>query len=77
MMKFCFLLQYSYISTERPVIEYFNPKYVNNFTTTSRRINRKDPRYYIDFFADTNFSIDEHTSVRQFYFYFYVSAKKL
>ncbi|CAD0202792.1 unnamed protein product [Chrysodeixis includens] len=55
-------VSFSYISAERPVVEYFNTKYINNFTATSRRISRRDPRYYIDVFVDTAAELNERAS---------------
>ncbi|CAH0694435.1 unnamed protein product [Spodoptera exigua] len=42
----------AYIVTERPMVVYYNKKFISNVTVISRRRSRDDPVYYINFYTD-------------------------
>ncbi|XP_013140762.1 PREDICTED: uncharacterized protein LOC106105082 [Papilio polytes] len=52
-----------YISLERPVVLYYNKKFVSFFNTTARRYSRDDPKYYISGHGDCMVPLDNRILV--------------
>ncbi|KAF9793548.1 hypothetical protein SFRURICE_005992 [Spodoptera frugiperda] len=60
--------QIVYIATERPMVVYFNKKFINNVSVASRRRNRDDPVYYINFYIDILMPLGNNVSVDVFFY---------
>ncbi|KAJ8714846.1 hypothetical protein PYW08_004827 [Mythimna loreyi] len=66
----------TFVNIERPKITYFDPKYFNKVFALSRRLNRQDPRHYLEVYVDTRIQMDNTMKLEFFVYQFLTNRYK-